>query len=456
MTDTGGPPPQGPKQGFVPFAGRSVFVDTGAHPEVGVPTTPGSSAPRPPEPVLPEDRPEIGSSARRVVRASPMWRWFFPLLLGLAALAAYSLFRSGYDLVLDSRDGAVESQNDDPTAPGYRAIVEPTRTMVIYETSDIAGVDELVGVQVVSLDPNGGGAVIVVPASLLTQLPDGSAFDLAAEFDPADPSDVTERIGELLGTRFTDEPTILDDDGMVSAFSPLGTVDYLLPDDLTIERADGSVEVLLEAGRHELEPEELTVVNAVLRPGEVLENRLLRQVDLWQSITGALADLNDLDTAYPPADEGFFHAVRVLAAGEVRVQQLPVALFAPPDGTPFFVVADPEAVAELTAEIVPLPLDPGDGRRVQTALLSGTGDPDILTEAIAPLVAAGAEISVTGNADLVGLQVTSVVYHRVEAAAAAAAMAEAIGADPPTYVELVDPLTSVTVTLGADFVPPGG
>ncbi len=383
-----------------------------------------------------------------------MWRWLFPALLVLAALAAYSLFRSGYDLVLDSRDGAVEAQNDDPTAPGYRAIVDPTRTMVVYETSDVMGVDQLVGAQVVSLDPTGGGAVIVVPVALLVELPDGTRLDLAADFDPADPSEVTDQLGQLLGTRFTDEPTVLDDDDMISAFAPVGPVEYLLADDLTIERADGSLETLLEAGRHELEPEDLVVVNAVLRPGEVLENRLLRQVDLWQAITGALADIDDLETSYPAADDGLFHALRVLAAGEVRVQALPVVLFAPPDGTPFFVVADPEAVAELTAEIVPLPVDPGNGLRVQTALLSGTGDPDILTAAIAPLVGAGAEISVTGNADLLGQQVTNVVYHRVEAEAAAAAMAEAIGADPPTYVELVDPLTSVTVTLGADFVPP--
>lgn len=392
----------------------------------------------------------------RVVQASSWWRWIFPALLTVVGLVAYGLFRSGTNLVLDSTEGSAVETVADATAPGYRALVTPTSTLAVYFTSRASGQDELVGVSVLSLDAVGGGAVVVLPPNLvfLPQPDDTEAVSLEAAFDPADPGPVTDALGQLFGTRFTDGGVVVDEDTLAALVDPITPLRIDLADPLQVEQPDGSVDTILGPGRHDLDAEEVVAVNGASNPGEVGENRSLRQQDLWEAWIDALTNAPDVDAVLPPFSEGLPAYLRGFAAGAPRVQFLQTSPFqaSGSDDLPVYVLSpdDREALESLAAAIVPLPVDPGGGIRVPVELLAGTPDRAARDAAVPILVAAGAEIAVIGNADSLDVATTRVEYHDERFATAAAQMAEALGADPPTLVERLEPLTAITVVIGAD------
>jgi hypothetical protein len=84
-------------------------------------------------------------------------------------------------------------------------------------------------------------------------------------------------------------------------------------------------------------------------------------------------------------------------------------------------------------------------------LLDGTQNRDLILKASAPVVGAGGQITILGNADRFGVTTTRIEYHDPSQQAAAQKIAQALG--NRTAVASTDQTDAfdVTVTLGSDF-----
>lgn len=149
----------------------------------------------------PEGEPaRAGTNAPR----SPFWRFGFPALVVLCALAVPAVAWYGKEALLDSRGGKVEAPILDPNAPGYEAVVEPTPTMLVVHLSDA---DTLVGLTLLAQAGVDGGSVLFIPVntsvvvddlglpdpSTVTVPPSGATEpgEQAELTDPTDPTDPT-------------------------------------------------------------------------------------------------------------------------------------------------------------------------------------------------------------------------------------------------------------------------
>jgi hypothetical protein len=112
---------------------------------------------------------------------------------------------------------------------------------------------------------------------------------------------------------------------------------------------------------------------------------------------------------------------------------------------------DPVAISTLIPRIIPFPSSSFPGQRPRVRVLDGTQNPDVRLSATGPIVGAGGQITILGNADRFGVTQTRVEYHDPARADAAQAIAEALGveavAGAPTDAY------DVTVILGSDFAP---
>ena len=101
---------------------------------------------------------------RPAPKASPFWRFLFPLLVVAAGVAVFVLWREGTKSVLDSIDGREVELVVDPAEPGYEAFVDPTPTLMVVHTEQGA----LVGVTVLAQTAlEAGGSGVLLAADLL-------------------------------------------------------------------------------------------------------------------------------------------------------------------------------------------------------------------------------------------------------------------------------------------------
>lgn len=437
-------PASGPREGVVgefvglvasggfaaaPSAEPEVDADADADADAGrdagtVP--PGASparAPRSPE-------------AHRVVRSR---RIVVGAMVVLVALGA-GLVVVGLDRVRGSTAGTYVDATLQPDEPGYVALVTPTPTLVLLTTDAEGG---LAGVALLSLRAeDDGGSVVLIPVA--TQAPfaeEGtSLFDVFAD---AGAETVATQL-ELMLNIAVGDTVELDADGWGSLVAPVGSVSLVLPTPV------GD----LPAGQVDLDADD---VGTFLTARELDESELAR-VDRqelfwtdWLPLVGAGGD----DALPGESDVGIGRFVRGLAAGESEVEALPVSQVQPADEERFEI--SDELATALIAREVPFPQEPSAGSRVRVRLLNGTSEADLAALAAGPLVAAGAEIALSGNADSFDEPETRIIYGRSRLRPEANNLRDALGVgvveqDEAESVEPADEADriDVTVVLGAD------
>ena len=108
------------------------------------------------------------------------------------------------------------------------------------------------------------------------------------------------------------------------------------------------------------------------------------------------------------------------------------------------------AIALIVAEVAP-----GSGvassDRIRVQVLNGTGAPGLSQQVQPALAAAGAVVSLTGNADRFDHQLTQVVFYRDEDLEAAQAVRQALGVGEVVRSLVPLDVVDVTVVVGADF-----
>ena len=383
----------------------------------------------------------------------PFWGLVFPFLVVAAAVLVFAVWRDGTKLVLDSNDGERIETITDPAAPGYRAFVDPTPTMLIAHLTD-AG--ELVGITVLAqtaLDQ--GGTAVLISAELLLEPSDDLADAVfVRELYATEGLDGLSRgVGDLFGFGFrgTLEMTTSELSGWLRLVEPLSVV---LNDDLVSVDASGLLEVEYPAGTRELTGAAAANIYGWLNEGEFDSNRTQRQVELWESWLSEVGRADDLLAATLPFEGELSGYLRSLGAGTRRLEVLPlIAVSFGGDNPPFYAQTDQQKqqLDSLAREMVPLPIASHLGARPTVSLLDGTGAAVPSDEMLQVLIDAGAEVTVLGNAQAFGVAETTVAYHIADRQQAAIVLADAIGASA-RFVEDSDQPVDLTVTVGLDRV----
>ncbi len=379
-----------------------------------------------------------------------------------------SLVWKGYDTSLDIKGGSSFETETDPAKPGYEAQVATVPDhLVIHVDSTGRMTEAQLYVELPSVGardcaegaecPAGAGVVMVIPGVTLVETDAGRSELSQYIADNGVEAGVAE-IESILGFDVTDAVT-LSPDALVDLFEPAGPVTIQNPDALIATNADGDKEIRYGAGPLTLQPSQIPEYLAFKSDGEAAINRSDRLELVWKAWMAAIAaDPAKAPTAAPftpvvgDADSvDLAGMVTRLSTATVSYTALPVETIPIPGAAGAAVYRpDPEAMAALVPSVVPYPTSAFPGQRARTRVLNGTADHGAATRAASPVVAAGAEITIFGNARTQDLATTTVEYHGDGSAAAAERIAAALGVTASRSTVPTEAY-DVTVTLGADF-----
>jgi hypothetical protein len=111
---------------------------------------------------------------------------------------------------------------------------------------------------------------------------------------------------------------------------------------------------------------------------------------------------------------------------------------------------DEAAMKSWVPSYVPYPTSAFPGQRASVNVLNGTTNPDAIRAVAPKVVAAGGEISLTGNADSFDIATSTVQYSTPEAKAAAEAIAAELGLTATASTDATESV-DVTVVVGKDL-----
>ena len=365
-------------------------------------------------------------------------------VLAVLLLAGLGLVFAGWEIVRDSTEGDVVSEVEDPSAPGYEALVETTPTMVLFHDTGT----ELDAITVLTLpDPDGeGGGVVLVPRRTVTELPVFGEGPVEVAYDLGDDRVGAEAVGLLLGAAMA-ERTVVDDERWAELVEPVGPITVDNPNEIEI---DG--EVVFPIGEIALDPDEVGPYLRALGEDESDLARLFRHELFWEAWLDAVAADGTVGAVPGELDSGIGRFVRTIASGEAVVESLPVE---PGPGDRFgeepTFYLDQDAAPTLLEPLVPFPVSPAPGLRARVRVLNGTSELSEAVTAARSLRSADVEIVLIGNAASSDVTETTVRYFGVEHRDEAEDIADLLGVgevlEDPRPSDAVD----ITVTLGADY-----
>ena len=384
-----------------------------------------------------------GRSRRRGRRRTTGW-WIAATVLFLAALGALGFIGYRSSLKITGGTPAVT----DPAAPGYVAEVEPTPVQLLA-IQDAAG--KLAAALIVVTDAGGtGGTVISVPAQLFMPAVDAAPqANLADIYAGGGIESLRNRLGTGLGFGFTDAANVPATEvaALAGLIGPITFENFenlspapKLTDPPTDPAADA---VTYRAGQVTLPPEQIVDFIGFEGRGELVDNRGIRQQEVWKTLVDGLKGKNG------PATGALGAAFAAVSAGDVRFEQLPVAT--KPEPNSIFVVTVPDAAAmpAFTARTIAAPVAAYPGQRARTRILNGTSSPASTTFGPTGAVEAGGMISSVGNAESFDVPITRVEFVSPAAQPTAAAIATELGVQA-TQATTTPAGADVIVVVGAD------
>jgi len=396
----------------------------------------------PPAPVPTEAAPAPAGRARTRPSASSVLA--AGVLVALFA-AGLGLTYAGTRIIRSSTEGEVIRPVEDPSAPGYEAIVSSTPTLAVLH--DLGG--DLDAITVLTLpDPeHGGGGIVLVPTRVVDDLPVFGVTVLQAAYDlGATPLVQAEMVGDLLGVGI-DEVVVVDAERWAALVAPVAPLRVDNPDDLEV---DG--ELRFPAGELELAAEDV---------GPYLEGRAEERSDLarlyrhelvWRAWLAAVAETGVAEAVPGELESGIGRFVRDLSVGTVDVRTLPVDR--PPaeedDAQEPTFLPDVEGIEALVADLVPFPRSPRPGVRPRVRILSGTEDVEASRRLAPSLPPLGLEVVIVGNARTLDHARTTIAHVGPDQEDEAEAIRDLLGAGEVVVDPQPSDVVDITVTLGAD------
>lgn len=360
-------------------------------------------------------------------------------LLGTGVGLAYA----GSRIVRSSTEGRVVSPIDDPSAPGFEALVDPTETILLMH--DRGGVIDALTVLTLPDPVHGGGGVLLVPTRTVSEMPIFELNPIEVSYDLGNPDFQTEVVGDLLGTGIR-ESAILDAGRWADLVAPVSPIVVENPNEIEV---DG--EVRFPLGEIRLAAEEVGPYLEARIEGESDLARLFRHEVFWRAWLGAVAEAGSVSAVPGELETGLAPFVRALAAGATVIETLPVQ--PAPEGLygddPAFVPRF-EEMEDLVQRLVSFPTSPRPGARARVRILNGTGDTSEAASIAASLPPAGVEVVVIGNALTLDVEQTTVSFFGEEFRDEAEEVVEILGVGRVVEETRPSDLADITVTLGAD------
>lgn len=326
--------------------------------------------------------------------------------LAVLVLSGVGLVYLGTDRVWNSTAGSFDPGLA-PDEPGYRARVTPTPTLLLASI-DAEGALAGLAVLALSTGSEGGGSVMVLPVGTMSvPSPDSSVetgeVETLHEAYVRRGEDGLQGAVETLVNAAMDRMVVADDASWEALLGSVSPLSMTIPDPVGEGWSVGDVEVdASEAGEF----------LSTLREGESEVNRVLRQEIFWRNWVDAVA-AGGAEAVPGEAGTGVGGFVGSLAVGPLSVITPSVSrvdgVHGQEDGVQRLAVEADELAAMVSTEI-PFPQEPRAGARVRIELLNGTSDTGLLLEASTPLVEAGGQIAITGNADSFEVQDTQILY----------------------------------------------
>jgi len=388
--------------------------------------------------------PSTPSRKRRRGRRRTTGWWVAATLLFLAALGAIGFIGYRSSLKITGGTPAVT----DPAAPGYVAEVEPT-PVELLAVQDAAG--KLAAALIVVTDAGGtGGTVISVPAQLfMPPVEAAPQATLADIYAAGGIESLRNRLGTGLGFGFTEAVDVPASEvaalaGLVGPITFENFENLSPAPKLTDPPADPATDaVTYRAGQVTLPPEQVVDFIGFEGRGELVDNRGIRQQQVWKTLVDGL---KGKDTASTGA---LGVAIAAVSAGDVRFEQLPVAT--KPEPNSIFVVTVPDAAAlpAFTARTIAAPVSAFPGQRARTRILNGTSTPTATAPVGPKVVEAGGMISSVGNAESFDVPITRVEFVSPAAQPTAAAIATELGVQA-TQATTTPAGADIIVVVGAD------
>jgi len=444
MTDTGATPPEAaPVSRQWAREQRSGGKSRHPTPAPTPETSPGSA---PEQPAAP------GRGGRRPLGRGAVVAYSVATLIFVAGLVA--LAWDGYRTSLDIKGGTALESERNPLKPGYEAQVKPIPTHLLLLTDPKGAVTD--GLLMAEGNAGKGGSIVLIPGGTIVQGPTGNInFDKLIATAGV-PAGVT-AMEKVLTFAVTDTATI-GDKQWADLLTPLGSLAIENPDALVSVTGPNQKQIVYPAGTITLDPGKLGDYLTFVSDGEAAINRLPRVQLVLEAWLKALAanpagapTLAPLTPVIGEQPVDISALISGLSKGQVSYQILPTQAVSLPDanGAKIY-LPDPVGIAAMVPKVVPFPTSAFPGQRARTRILNGTTDAAAATRAAAPVVGAGGEVTVLGNAAKFGRTRTVVEYHdpTMKDAAGKIAAALAVTATPSTSLtEAYD----VTVTLGSDF-----
>ena len=389
----------------------------------------------------------------RPVRRRGVALYSLATVLFLAGLAV--LGWKGYQTSLDIKGGNSLDAVSDPTKPGYEAQVRPTPAHLLINTDATGKVVDLE--LLIEGADNKGGAIVFIPGVMVVEA-DGGAQNLTKLAEGGMPA-MLDSLQRVLGVGITDaatvNPTQLEQ--LLSATGPL-TIEN--PDALIRNSGSAQKEIVFPAGQITVSPAQAVDYLSFVNKGESEVNRTSRAKVFWDAWIKALGEKGE--TAAPKSapfssvtGEGKVDLSTVITqfgAGTTSTQQLPLAAVPVPGAGVTVYRGDRAGIDSLLPRLIPFPASAFPGQRARVSLLNGTTDTSAALRAATPVVEAGAQITVLGNAANFHVSRTTVEYHDPAKADAAKAIATKLGVGAPVAGTQSDAL-DITVTIGADYHP---
>ena len=402
-------------------------------------------------PGRPRDDQPAATPLEQLRRTTPArsrwWSIGFPVVIALVVLAIPALVWFGKESILDSTDGNVVDVVDDPRAPGYEALTEPTPTMLVLQ-EDSAG--ELGSATVLTLTGPTSAGLVSIPPDTVVMTPTGAPVALTQAYAEGGADDVATLVGSTLNAAMG-EVRVVSDAEWADLLDPVGPLEIDNADDVVGVGADGAESIEFPAGTLALEPDDVGRYLASTSPGESDLNRMVRQQRVWAAWFQAVAAAGD-DPAVVPGevDTGLGRFVRGMADAQVELQTLPVQRVPLPgtDQSVFTPLTD--QIPPLVARLIPFPQGAPPGARLTVRVLDGTGRLQQGLPAANAIVLGGGEITTVGNAASFDRATTELVYHDEARRPEVEALRDELGVGELVPATDVLDAVDVTIILGAD------
>jgi hypothetical protein len=400
----------------------------------------------------PASRRAAPPARRRPGRPSVFWRYAFPVLMVVLVALIPTLAYVGKQTVLRNVDGKLVTEVNDPTQPMWRAITDPTPTLLLVQT-DAEG--HANGLTVMSLTGDNAGGLVFIPMTTIVDLGDVGKPPMSVVADKQGLEGLQKAVEGVLRAGMQ-EVAVVTPAQWADLVAPVGALSFTNPDDVTVLTEANQKQVIFAKGNLTLEPKDVGAYLATSSPGESDLNRLVRQKAFWGAWLRKVGT-SDVENVVPgERDSGLGRFVRALATDRVEQYPLPVQSAAiPGTDTTLFVPVD-DQVRPLVAKLVPFPIGAPPGARPRVRLLDGVGSLDHGLKAAPLIVEGGGQIDQIGNADTFDVPKTQLIYGDDARRADAESLQRSLGVGEIVKGASAGTTTDVTVVLGKDFaaLPP--